>query len=80
MFAYNSRAQLLSELTRITAKPDETLKVVMPKGVAFHHSGLQAEERQLVERAFCSGRSIAGRLQISAAMQVRLYSNLAVCE
>ena len=50
------RAQLLSELTRVTAKPDDVLKEVLPAGVAYHHSGLTGEERLLVERAFCSGR------------------------
>jgi DNA polymerase theta len=49
------RAQLLTELTRVAAKPDEVLKQVLPAGVAYHHSGLTMDERQLVERAFCSG-------------------------
>jgi len=49
------RAQLLTELTRAVAKPDEVLKEVLPAGVAFHHSGLTGDEKLLVERAFCSG-------------------------
>lgn len=49
------RAQLPTELTRVAAKPDEALKQVLPAGVAYHHSGLTMDERQLVERAFCSG-------------------------
>lgn len=51
------RSQLLAELTRVTAKPDEVLKEVLSAGVAYHHSGLTGEERLLVERAFCSGTS-----------------------
>lgn len=53
------RAELLTELTRAVAKPDEVLKEVLPAGVAFHHSGLTGEEKLLVERAFCSGEDTA---------------------
>jgi hypothetical protein len=42
-------------LCRVSAKPDDALKEVLPKGVAYHHSGLSSDERVVVERAFCSG-------------------------
>jgi hypothetical protein len=51
------RAQLLTELSRIAAKPDTNLQAVLPAGIAFHHSGLQLEEKKLVEQAFCTGWS-----------------------
>ena len=54
------RAQLLTELMRVAAKPDATLQQVLPAGVAFHHSGLQHEEKKLVEAAFCSGGCLGG--------------------
>ena len=63
-----ARAQLLTELSRIAAKPDANLQVVLPAGIAFHHSGLQLEEKKLVEQAFCTGWS--GGVLLSAVFAV----------
>jgi len=53
--AATARASLASELARLTARPGSALKEVVSRGVAFHHAGLTAEERELVEKAYCQG-------------------------
>lgn len=50
------REGIVAELARNSAHRQEyVLKDVVGKGVAFHHAGLTADERELVERAYWSG-------------------------
>jgi hypothetical protein len=50
------REGIVAELARNGSHRQEyVLKDVVAKGVAFHHAGLTADERELVERAYWSG-------------------------
>eukprot|EP00931_Biecheleriopsis_adriatica_P092095 TRINITY_DN6591_c0_g2_i1.p1 TRINITY_DN6591_c0_g2~~TRINITY_DN6591_c0_g2_i1.p1 ORF type:complete len:2016 (-),score=351.16 TRINITY_DN6591_c0_g2_i1:69-6116(-) len=49
------RARLLEEMQRQIGGADPVLAKSVPAGVAFHHSGLSAEERSLVERGYKEG-------------------------
>ncbi|KAF6260745.1 hypothetical protein COO60DRAFT_857019 [Scenedesmus sp. NREL 46B-D3] len=52
----SAREGVVAELARNGAHRQEyVLKDVVAKGVAFHHAGLTADERELVERAYLSG-------------------------
>ena len=49
------RAALIEELARSQSGIDPALAAVVPHGVAFHHAGLTAEERELIQDAFSAG-------------------------
>lgn len=52
----SAREGIVAELARYQGRnADYPLKDCVSKGVAFHHAGLTADERELVERAYWSG-------------------------
>jgi replicative superfamily II helicase len=52
---FDPRQNLLSELRGLPTGLDPTLADTIPWGVAFHHAGLTAEERELIADAYDSG-------------------------
>lgn len=46
------RAQLIARLEVDAEQVDELLKKTLPYGVAYHHSGVTSQERELIEEAF----------------------------
>ncbi|KAG4096849.1 P-loop containing nucleoside triphosphate hydrolase protein [Neocallimastix lanati (nom. inval.)] len=49
------RRELISHLSRCPAGLDSTLEITVICGIAYHHSGLTMEERELLEEAFRQG-------------------------
>ena len=49
------RGDVISELRSLSVGLDETLEKIIIRGVAFHHAGLTAEERDIVAGAYDNG-------------------------
>ncbi|KAF5286180.1 hypothetical protein FQR65_LT12938 [Abscondita terminalis] len=54
-FKCNEKKQLLKALNNDVGTICNILKTSIPFGIAYHHSGLTAEERKLIEEAYRSG-------------------------
>lgn len=46
---------MLTELANTQAGLCSTLKETVPKGIAYHHSGLTSDERVIIEKAYRNG-------------------------
>lgn len=57
---------------------DQNLKVSVAKGIAFHHAGLGAEDRRMVEDGFRSGRIPVLLSTSSLAIGVNLPAHLVI--
>ncbi|KAL6598908.1 P-loop containing nucleoside triphosphate hydrolase protein, partial [Neocallimastix californiae] len=53
--AKEKRRELIAQLSRCPAGLDSTLEITVICGIAYHHSGLTMEERELLEEAFRQG-------------------------
>ncbi|MES1921303.1 hypothetical protein MHBO_002849, partial [Bonamia ostreae] len=49
------RAEILEKLSKTQFGLDEVLNLSVPNGIAFHHSGLTVEERDVIETGFRDG-------------------------
>ncbi|GMH38125.1 hypothetical protein BSKO_06009 [Bryopsis sp. KO-2023] len=63
-----NRASIVEELSRIPGGATSGLSEVVSKGLAFHHSGLSSDDRELVETAFrCGAVSVLAATSTVAA-------------
>lgn len=55
----SARASIVAELSRYKGSDSGgALRDVVARGAAWHHSGLNGDQRELVEKAFSSGRLV----------------------
>lgn len=67
-----SRGEALAELASLGATASRQLPTALAAGVAFHHAGLSAEERALVERCYAGGavRVLAATATLAAGVNL----------
>ena len=68
----DQRMDVLAQLRSLPFGIDETLEKTVPHGVAFHHAGLTAEEREIVAQAYDKGflRVIVATCSLAAGINL----------